>query len=183
MAILTMVYVRGSHVWRKVEINTSLLRELQVAMRTLERDLATSNPIGLTRGTNSVAYLSCKDLHDTIRVNDRGKPIWQKFVILYVDEAGLLRKREILRSLPGPEPVAFEQETGETLDEYLTNYPQPQDQRLTHSGAITELSLTRTGDYGSLYELLLQAEDHLDSDRVETLELKTMVSVRNRNAP
>jgi len=65
----------------------------------------------------------------------------------------------------------------------LTNYPQPQDQRLTHSGAITELSLTRTGDYGSLYELLLQAEDHLDSDRVETLELKTMVSVRNRNAP
>jgi type II secretory pathway pseudopilin PulG len=180
MAVLTAVYVRGSHVWRKVEKNTTLLRELQVVLRTLERDIATGHPIGLTPAPQALAYLSCKDQNDVPRATDRGEPIWQRFVLFYVDGVGLLRRRELPLSSPSAEPIAFEQETREPLDVYLANYPQPDDRRVTHSGKITEFSVTRTGDYGSLYEIVLKAEDQLDSDRTETVDLKTIVSVRNR---
>jgi hypothetical protein len=178
-AILTAIYVRSSTVWRKVDRETELLREVQVAMRYLERDISTGNPRGLTRGLNALAVLSCQDNDRKIHLDDRGQPYWQKYLVTYVDADGILRGREVLRPTPSTVPVSFEEDMGKRLDDYLADHPDPNDRRLTHSGRITELSLTPTGDYGSLYILLVEAEQDKVDKPVENIRLQTNVSVRN----
>lgn len=180
VGILTVTFVRGTKVWKKVENETTLLRELQTAIRNLERDLSTGQPYGLTQSDMAVATLSCRDNDDRPIVNDRGEPIWSKFVLQYVDNAGLMRIRTVDIGAPTSEGKAFEEETGTTLGDYLNNFPEPQDRRLTHSGRITKFELTPVGNYGSLYELELEAEETVNTDQVDTLSLKTTVSVRNR---
>lgn len=179
MLVLTSIYVRGSRVWLKVDRETELLREIQVAMRYLERDITTGNPRGLTRGNNALAFLSCQDADRQIHFNDRGQPIWQKFVVMYVDSNGTLRSREVPRPTPSTIPVSFEEDMGSLLDDFLTDNPNPNDRRLTHSGRIIELSLTPSGDYGSLHTLVVEAEQDKVDKPLENIRLETELSVRN----
>ena len=180
LGVLSSIYVQGSAVWRKVDKETSLLRELQVAVRNLERELELGHPHGLTIGTQALAYLSCQDANNDITLNDRGEPVWQKFTLVYVDPEGLLRRREVARSAPDTNPLSFEEEFGTDLDTYLSNNPDPDDRRLTHLGDITRFELESSGRFGSLYELRLEAEQLKNSTETETLQLTTQVSVRNR---
>lgn len=178
LAVLTGVYVRGSSVWRKVESKTELLRELQVALRRIERNLSISHPKGVTRGEKALAYLSLQNADGKIEVVDLG-PVWQKFVTVYVDADGLLREASVPRSVPDSLAPSFIEANGFSLDDYLTNFPNPDHQRLTHSGEITLFQLTPTGDYGSLYNLEVTALKKNGSDITEKVQLESAVSVRN----
>lgn len=179
VGILTVSFVRGARVWKKVENETTLLRELQTTVREMERSISTGHPYGLTSGTNSIALLSCQDTQGKPVVNNRGEPTWNKFVLYYIDDVGLLRKRILNLGTPSSEALSFEEETGQSLDQYLNQFPQQDDRRLTHSGKVTLLELKSKGDYGSLYELKLEAEQTVNSDRVDTLKMSTTIGLRN----
>ncbi len=176
------IYMSSARVWRKVDIRTSLLRELQVAVRYLERGLEVTQSFGLARAPtiNALAYLSALDGSDDLLVNTEGKPMWQKFVIVYVDDKGLLRRREEPLGAPKAKPPAFKEAMGYQLKPYFTYNPsKTQDRFLTHSGTITKLELKNSGNYGSLYELILQAEQFKNSSEKEKLEIRTKLSLRN----
>ena len=179
VGILTVSLVRGARVWKKVENETTLLREVQTILREMERSISTGHPYGLTAGTNSIALLSCQDNQEKPLVNNRGEPVWNKFVIYYVDNVGLLRKRVLQLGTPSSEALSFEEETGQNLDQYLNQFPRQDDRRLTHSGRVTLMKLKSKGDYGSLYEINLEAEETVNYDRVDTLKLSTTIGVRN----
>lgn len=190
LAAIVGIYQSSARVWRKVDIRTSLLRELQVAVRYLERGLEVSHSFGLDRAPtlNALAYLSALDGNDEIHVNDQGKPEWQRFVIVYVDAKGLLRRREESLTPSRAVPPTFKEATGYQLAPYLTyNPPKPADRFLTHSGIIETLELKNGGNYGSLYELIIQAKQKKtelgarvgDPDKFETLEIRTKISLRN----
>lgn len=174
---IVLIYQVCAKVWRKVDIRTGLLRELQVAVRYLERGLEVTHPYGLARAENALAYLSATDEDDNIVVGGNGGPAWQKFVIFYVDADGRLRRRLVELSTPETDPPTFRESLGAELSDYLV--PNPDDRHLTHSGTITLLSLENAGNYGSLFELVLQAEQLKESDQVEKLEVRTKVSIRN----
>lgn len=178
MALLVFTYTRGAAVWKKVEHQTSLLRELQVATRHLERNLETSHPLGITLGSQKLAYLAAADSDGQIVLNGRGEPLWHRWVVVYVDPEGRLRQREIDRGDPAEPPRSFEEEIGVPLDDYLTG-ALPDDRLLTHSGEILDFRFEPTGDYGSLYELAIRAQEMKNSTEAEKLELKTEISVRN----
>lgn len=178
LAVLVVTYTRGASVWKKVEHQTSLLRELQVATRHLQRHLETTHHLGVTLGDQKLAYLDAADAEGQLELNDRGEPIWQRWLVVYVDPEGRLRRREITRTDADASPRSFREEVGTDLDTYLTG-PLPDDRVLTHSGRITEFKLEPTGNYGSLYELVIRAEEEKNSTEVEKLELKTNISVRN----
>lgn len=177
LAVLTAVYVRASSVWRKVDMKTELLRELQVALRKLERNLELSHPKGVAKGDKSVAYLSLRDKDDKVVMDPLG-PVWQKFVAVYVDPTGFLREATVFRASPNPTPCSFSEETGATLDQWLGMTANTDHRLLTHSGQVTQFELTRTGDYGSLYELKVAAERKNGSDITEKVQLQSVVSVR-----
>ena len=145
MAVLVFIYTRGAAVWKKTEHQTSLLRELQVATRHLQRNIETSHPLGITLGEQKLAYLDADDAEGELRLNDRGEPIWQRWIVVYVDPDGKLRRREIERTDADAEPRAFQEEVGVTLDDYLTG-PLEDDRFLTHSGKVTEFRFEPTGN-------------------------------------
>ncbi len=178
MAVLVFVYTRGAAVWKKTEHQTSLLRELQVASRHLQRNLETSHPLGITLGEEKLAYLDADNAEGDLELDDRGEPIWQRWIVVYVDGEGKLRQREITRTDADSRPRSFQEEVGASLDDYLTGALED-DRYLTHSGNITEFRFEPTGNYGSLYELAMKAEEQKNSTEVESLELKTEISVRN----
>lgn len=179
MGVLTVTYVQGSKAWKKVDRKTELVRQLQVAVRGLQRELSTSHYKGLERGNMALAYLSLTDAQNRISVNSEGNPEWQKFVLVYVDDSGLLRRRVVARSAPDDNALAFEEETGHKLDDFLQMFPEPEDRFLTHSGEVVEFSLEADGDYGSLHDLSIQAIQTDDEGVTERFQVRVKVSLRN----
>ena len=175
---ISMIYSSSATVWRKVDLRTSLLREAQIAARNLERGLEVSHPFGIARSDNAIAYLSATDDDDDIEVDSQGRLMWQRFIIVYVDPDGRLRRRVLPLATPSSHAPSFVEETGVTLRDFLTS-PEPTDRHLTHSGRITLFSLENSGHYGSLFELTIEGEQLKNSTDRETLTIKTKVSVRN----
>ena len=177
---ISMIYHSSSQVWRKVDHRTSLLRELQVAVRFIERGVEVSHPFGLARAEKALAYLSAEDGDNKISLDAQGKPRWQKFFIVFVDEDGRLRRRELPLTPPNSKPPTFQDEFGVTLQAYLDSQgAESGDRHLTHSGTITRFALENAGHYGSLFELIIEAEQMKNSTEKERLEIRTKISVRN----
>ena len=177
-AAISMIYQSGARVWRKVDLRTSLLREAQVAARNLERDLEVSHAFGIARAENAFAYLSARKDNDDIDMDSRGELLWQRFIIVFVDEEGRLRERSMQLSTPSRRAPTFQEETGLRLSDYMSGSV-PTDRHLTHSGRITQLSLENAGHYGSLFELVIEGRQMVNSTETETLAMRTKVSVRN----
>ena len=178
-AAITLIYSSSAKVWRKVDLRTSLLRESQIAMRNLERGLEVSHPFGIARADNAIAYLSTADSNNNISMNSQGEPLWQNFLIVYVDPDGLLRRRLLPLRTPTSRAPTFEEETGVVLRDYLTTGPEESDRFLTHSGKITSFRVENSGHYGSLLEITIEAIEPKNSDENEDFVLTTKVSVRN----
>lgn len=175
---ISLIYQSSARVWRKVDSRTALLRETQVVARNLERALEVTHPFGLARADNAVAYLSATDASNTLETDAEGRLLWKRFVILYVDPAGRIRRRYLPLAGPTPDPPSFQQETGASLEDFLTG-PEPTDSYLTHTGVITRFELKNSGDYGSLYELIVEGEEPVGTGRKEHMSLRTKVSIRN----
>jgi hypothetical protein len=177
-AAISMIYKSSADVWRKIDLRTSLLREAQIAVRNMERGLEISHPFGIARADNAIAYLSGTDDNDVIVVDPQGELLWQRFIIVYVDPDGRLRKRILPLGTPTARAPSFVEETGVALRDYLTG-PEATDRHLTHSGRITRFSLENSGHYGSLFELTIDGEQLKNSTETENLTIRTRVSVRN----
>jgi hypothetical protein len=178
-AAITMIYSSSARVWRKVDLRTSLLREAQIAARNLERGIEISHPFGIARADNAIAYISATDQNDDIHMNSLGELLWQRFVIIYIDPDGRMRKRVLPLGTPTSRAPSFVEETGVALRDYLTTGPEVTDRHLTHSGRITRFSLENSGHYGSLFELTIEGEQLKNSTDTENLTVTTKVSVRN----
>ncbi len=178
-AAISQCYYTASQVWRKVDLRTSLLRELQVVARYLERGLEVSHPFGLARADNALAYLSASDEDNQLQLSDLGRPEWQRYIIVYVDGEDRLRRREVPLSPTRERAPTFQEVFGTTLAGYLAGGPQTGDRYLTHSGRILRLDLENSGDYGSLFQLTIVAERMRNSTETEELILQTKVSLRN----
>jgi hypothetical protein len=178
MAILTAIYVRCSGVWRKIDHDTTLLRELQVAVRHLERDIAMGHSSGLTIDNQAIAYLSLLDENDSIVTGPLGAPTWQTFVIVYVDAEGKLRRRHVPLSSPAPDPIAFETEFGSTVRGYLTDNPGA-DRPLIRDAQVTEFSLEPSGLYGALYKLDIEVQDISNASVRDEFKLTTEINLKN----
>ena len=176
-AAITAIYVSSSRVWRKVDLRTSLLRELTAAVRHLERDLEVTHPHGIARADNACAYLSATNDDWRPTVGPDGRLNWQKYVIVFVDPEGRLRRRILPLGTPSVRPPSFREETSYALKDYLSG-PLDNDRYLTHSGKVTRFELANAGHYGSLYELSIEGEQPKNSTEVEKLEIRTKVSVR-----
>ena len=177
-AAISLIYQSSARVWRKVDLRTSLLREAQIAARNLERDLEVSHAFGIARADNAFAYLSARKNNDDIDVDSRGELLWQRFIIVFVDEEGRLRQRALQLSTPSRRAPTFQEETGVKLSDYLSGAVNT-DRHLTHSGRITQLSLENAGHYGSLFELVIEGEQMVNSTESESLTIRTKLSVRN----
>lgn len=179
---IVMIYASSAKVWRKVDNRTALLRELQVAMRYLERDLEMTHPFGLTYTDNRIAYLSVTDDDNEISFDNFGRPEWRRFILVYLsgDDQRLVRRH---LSLGGPrsDPPTFYEFMGVPLSTFNVELA-TLDRQLTHTGRVTHFSLEPevgpVGNYGSLYELTVKGEQTLDEDQVDRVEIRTKVSVR-----
>lgn len=177
-AAISLIYQSSARVWRKVDLRTSLLREAQIAARNLERELEVSHAFGIARAENAFAYLSARKDNGDIDVDSKGELLWQRFIIIFVDEEGRLRERVLQLGTPSRRAPTFQEETGVKLPDYLTGAIDT-DRHLTHSGRITQLTLENAGNYGSLFELVIAGEQMVNSTQTENLALRTKVSVRN----
>lgn len=186
-AALTMIYTSSSRVWRKVDRRTSLLRELTLALRHLERDLEVTDSHGLSSAENAVCYLSTKDEDEVPVLETDGRQLWQKFVVVFLD-SGRLRKRVLPLSAPSVEPMTFQDFQGQKLGNYLGGAVST-DRFLTHSGQLNEFEVksaelflppSELKNYGSLYEITVRGEREIDSQNKEKIDLTTRVSLRNR---
>ena len=177
---ISIIFHSSSQVWRKVDRRTSLLRELQVAVRYIERGVEVSHPFGLARADKTLAYLSSEDENNDIALDAEGRPMWQKFAVVFVDPEGRLRRRLLPLATPSAQATSFQDEFGVPLQAYLSLHgAQNEDRHLTHSGKITGFALENAGSYGSLFELVIEAEQPKNSDETERLEIRTKISVRN----
>ncbi|MFA5508215.1 MAG: hypothetical protein WC314_26260 [Vulcanimicrobiota bacterium] len=175
---ISLIYYSGSQVWRKVDLRTSLLRELQVAARYIERGVEVSHPYGLTRAENALAYLSATDDDNELSFDSEGRPNWTKFVLVYIDDEDRLRQRELPLDPVKSQPPSFKDEMGVTFESFLSTM-EPAGRYLTHSGKVTALALENAGNYGSLFELRIEAEQMKNSTEKEILEIRTKLSIRN----
>lgn len=178
VGLCTSIFLRGAHIWAKVESQSDVLQEMQVVVAKFHQFGGASRIHSVTADTDSgvLAFPSASDEAGNSAIDgDSGQAIWYRYDILYYDAA---ERAMYFRELPIVTPT--------TDPERLVNYDDGSGQRPLSFYKSRGRSLAKdivemdTEVDGGVVHLRLKGERRrAGSERPELLEIEGRVYPRN----
>lgn len=180
LGVLAFSYRQGALAWKRAEAKSVVLSNLQLAMNEVCRHLERSIAGGVTMSGESVAILSALDDHGQLVYDSaRESQEWQRFYLIYRDPvAEQLRRRNVPLATPSSDVTAFGEAFGYPVASALAN-PDTSERPMSLNVNITSFRVSPEGAFGGLLRVHLTAEKLYSSSERQSLELETLVRIRN----
>ena len=130
LTLVFLIFRSGILSLRKVENQSTLVRELQLLSLKVSEEVRHSNYFSMGTSTDGtmLSFLSAVDSSDTFHLDAYGRPEWQKFIVYYHDDSAqtVMRLTEAYATATPTDARTLEEYSGGPLTDFVgQNNPQP----------------------------------------------------------
>lgn len=178
LGMVLAVYVTGASAWSKGDARTELVAGAQLAVSAMVQDLERSSPqsLSVSPDLQAVSALSPLDDQGQFKLDDQGRPIYQRWVLYSLNPKGELLRTQV----PWTEaetvrvsPIPIEQlAPPQTIVDYLGG------QSKVVARNLTRAQFKLLPDQTVSLQVELQKKRY-GSPNPETVRLETLVKARN----